>query len=867
MKLMSLLLILFMWGWRWLESLVQDLRYGLRQLRRSPGFTAVVVLSLALGIGANTAIFSLIDAVMLRMLPVKNPQQLVLLNWVSPEKPAMMRVQTGFQSTDATGRLVSPSFSYTSFEEFREHNAVFSSLFGFDQLGRANVNIDGQANLAKGVLVTGDYFSGLGVSPMLGRAITEEDEEASAPRVAVISYGYWSRQFGRSRAALGKAITINGVPFTVVGVAPPKFVGVIPGYTVDVWVPLVQNPKLLPWGASHIPGEPSPFTPRDWWWLMMMGRLKPGVTVQQANTQLEVLFQQSITANLKAPPKPQFIPHIQLQPAGKGVQVLRKSLANRLWVLMIAVGLVLLIACANVATLLIARSTARQKEIAVRLSLGASRSRLVRQLLSESVLLACIGGALGLLFAQWGSRALLLLMSNGGQPLNLDVHLDARVLGFTAAVSMLTGVLFGIAPALKSTRIDLTPALKVGAGHLSTVGQRTRLGLGKSLVVVQVALSLLLLVGAGLFVRTLGNLEDQNLGFSPHHLLLFGIDPTHNGYKGQHLIDFYGRLLQRLQGLPRVESATMSTVTLISGSGASWTVTIEDHKPEPGQNMDVNWNGVGPSFFKTMGIRLLLGRGIKQGDTSNSPKIAVVNEAFAQRFLGGRNPIGHRFRFESRGDANRDYEIVGMAQDAKYANLRIAPRPTAYLPFSQMPVPLGRIHFELRTASDPMAFVPTVRRVVRELDPDLPLADIKTQSEQIAETLVQERLFARLSSFFGGVALILACIGLYGLMAYTAKRRTGEIGIRMALGAQRSDILKMVMKETLAMVALGIVIGILASLAATRLISNMLYGLKPTDPLTLAIATSVILGVVMLAGYLPARHASRVDPAAALRSE
>ena len=681
------------------------------------------------------------------------------------------------------------SFSYPTFEEFRARNQAFSSLFGFVSLRKANINIDGQANLAEGELVTGDYFSGLGVAAIMGRAIIHDDEKHSAPRAAVISYGYWSRQFGRSPAAVGKSITVNRVPFTIVGVTPPEFFGVQPGRAVDVWVPLVEEAKLLPYGMSSTPGERPLFTSRDWWWLIIMGRLKPGVTEQHATPQLEVLFQQSITVGLKTPPRPGATPHVRLEAATKGLDLLRQEFSKPLWILMIVVGVVLLIACANVATLLVARSTARQKEIAVRLSLGAPRAQLIRQLLTESVLLAGLGGAVGLLFAYWGGHGLVLLMSSGGEPLSVNVQPDAKVLAFTAAVSVLTGILFGLAPALRSTRVDLTPVLKASAGSIGGASRRTRLGLGKSLVIAQVALSLLLLVSAGLFVRTLENLENGNLGFNQDHLLLFGIDPAKNGYKGERLNDFCRRLLARLQALPGVRSATMSEVTLASGVQDWLPISIEGHKPKPGENMGVDWNNVGPSFFETMEIRLLLGRGVEWRDTTTSPKVAVVNEAVARLFLEGRNPIGHRISlnniFGKVGGGSQDYEVVGVVQDAKYASLRNAPRPTVYVPFDQTPWSPWAMHFEVRTESDPLALVPTVRRVVRDLEPNLPLANVKTQTQQIAENLVQERLFARLSSFFGGLAVLLAWIGLYGLMAYAVTRRTGEMGIRMALGAQR----------------------------------------------------------------------------------
>jgi len=487
----------------------------------------------------------------------------------------------------------------------------------------------------------------------------------------------------------------------------------------------------------------------------------------------------------------------------------------------------------------------------------------VRQLLTESVLLAGLGGALGILFASWGSRVLALSLFRGGEPVHFDTQMDAKVLVFTAVVSLLTGILFGLAPALGTTRVELTPALKIGSSAVVFVTQRTRLALGKTLVVSQIALSLLLVIGAGLFVRTLQNLQNQNLGFNQHQLLLFAVDPTKNGNQGPRLIDFYGRLLERLQALPGATNATMSMATLLSGVQSHWPVAIEGRQAEPGKDLGADRNFVGPSFFETMGIRLLLGRGIEWRDTTNS-KVAVVNEAFANHFFDGQSPVGYRFRFERY---DKVYEIVGLVQDAKYASLRNAPRPTIYLPLSQVSFGLGGIHFEVRAASDPLSLVPSVRRVVSDLDSNLPISEIKTQTEQIDETLVRERLFARLSSFFGAFAVLLSSIGLYGLTGYIVTRQTAEIGIRRALGAERLDIFAMVMRKVLVMVVLGVCMGVPAALAATRLISSYLFGLKATDPLTIVLCSLLMLAIATLAGYLPARRAAGVDPLVALRYE
>ena len=847
-------------GWEsLLETSWQDLCYGLRMLRKSPGFTAVAILTLALGIGANTAIFSIVDAVMLRFLPVQNPKQLVFLNRTGE----INVVQSDNGSPNAE------PFSYPTFEAIRAHNRVFSEVFGFVPLDvpgyeKANVNISGQASLAEAELVTGDYFSGLGVSPVIGRTIGQQDEKPDGPRTAVISYGYWSRRFGLNSAALGTTIVIDRVPFTIVGVTPPQFSGVQPGRAVDVWVPLRDDPRLLPYGMTAAPGSGDPFSSRDWWWLMIMGRLKSGVTTEQATAQIEVLFQQSIAGSFKE--KPKLPPHIKIESGQQGLANLQQQFSKPLWILMVVVGMVALIACANIAGLLIARSQTREREIALRLSLGASQRRVVRQLLTESVLLASVGGLLGLLLAYWGSRALLLLMSSGGQALNLTLQLNPEVLGFTAGVSVLTAILFGLAPALRSASADLNSALKEAPDGRPTSSRLKRSRVGSLLAISQVALSLLLLVGAGLFVRTLQNLANQNLGFNQHDLLLFAVDPAKEGYKGQALIDFYGRLLRHLQVLPGVRSATASEEPLLSGMQDSWDVSIQGLKSKPRQ---IEWNNVGPSFFETMGIPLMAGRGIQWQDTASSLKAVVVNDAFARQFVDGRSPIGYKITFKNFLSKGPDfsYEIVGMVRDAKYASLRRAPQPTVYASFSQAPFPLSALHYEIRTAGNPTTIVPAVRDVVHSLDSNVPLSEIKTQSEQIAEALMQERLFAQVTSFFSGLAAFLSCIGLYGLIAYSVARRTHELGVRMALGAQRGDVLRMVIRQGMLLAGIGIIVGIGGALALTRFLRSMLFEIKPTDPTTFVGVAILLAFVALLASYIPARRAMRVDPMVALRHE
>ncbi len=858
------------WPARLPGEMAQDVRYGLRQLRHAPGFAAVIILSLALGIGANSAVFSLINAVMLRNLPVKDPGRLALLSWNSNHRTLSRRV---FSFMDNNGGYNDKPFAWPTYQTLRDRNRVFSSLFGFVPLSQANIGIAGQSSLANGEMVTGNYFSGLGVQPVLGRAITKQDERAGAAPVTVIGYGLWTRQFGQSRQVLGKAISVDGMPFTIVGVAPREFFGAMPGYTDDLWIPFKANPKLLPYG---VPEGHSMYLSRRWWWLIIMGRLQPGVSRHQAASRMDFLFRQAITTGLKPPPKSNRLPHLQLYPGARGISVLRQQFSPELRLPMILVGIVLLIACANVAGLLLARATARQGEIAVRLSLGAPRRRLIRQWLTEGLLLSLAGGALGLLLAMWGSHALLWLLQGSGQSLHLDhsLHLnlsfDGAVLSFTLAISLVTGILFSILPALQATRMRPAPVLKGSRADSST--QPGPMRLGKTLVAAQVALSLALVTAAGLFLRTLANLEHQPLGFNPRHLLLCSINPQ--GYKDAQRIEFYGRLLRRLQLLPGVQAATMSSNLLLAGMHGSWPIKIEGQAAKTGKMLFANYNPVGPSFFHTMGIRRLLGRGVGWQDTPAAPRVAVVNQAFARKFLGGGNPIGHTFRFGYYQFKARQfspgYRIVGMVQDAKYARLRNSPSPTIYLPYTQAfwLLPKFGMNFELRAAhGNPLALAPAVRQTIHGLDPMLPIAALKTQSQQIATALAPERAYAWLWGLFSGLAVLLAAIGLYGLMAYAVTRRTHEIGIRMALGAERAGISRMVVREVLWLAAIGAACGLALAAGFTRFIASLLYGVRPLDAATLALAASAVLLVAALAGWLPARRAARVDPLQALRYE
>ena len=815
----------------------------------------VAVLSLALGIGANTVIFTLIDAVLIKMLPVKNPEQLVVIGWGAKDWPRIVTSHRG-SSDRVTGHVSASSFSYPTFQQFRANRQVFSDVFAFAELEQLNVSTSGHAEMASAHLVSGNYFSGLGVRALTGRTFVDQDDKQGAAPTAVISFRFWNHRFGLDPSAVGKAITVNGVPFTIVGVAPREFFGVSAGNAPDLFIPVAMQPRVAPFWTDEYP---SLFHASGACWLRAMGRLKPGVSEQQARAALDVVLQQSMTAGLSSLPPKEEIQTIELSPGSKGLNDLRSEFSQPLFILMTVVGLVLLIACVNVAILMLARATARQKETAVRLALGAGRPRLIRQLLTESVLLAIIGGVLGLALASRGENLLLTLVTPGETPLALNLQPDLRVLGFCLAISLLTGIVFGLAPALRGTRIDLTPALKVTAGSLGARFGRSRFGLGKMLVASQVAMSLLLLIGAGLFIRSLQKLNSIDLGFNRHNLLLFSIDGSASGYKNARLGNAYKEIQARLQAIPGVRSVSLSQHRLIGGGVSIGGVEVPGYKPRPNEEVSSWMIWVGPGFFETMGIPILAGRALSARDSESAPKVVVINETFARHYFPNQGPVGKRL-----GDGT---EIIGVAKDAKFDTVRREAAPTMYLPYLQHLEGMDTVSFEIRTAGSPTAIVPDARRAVAAVGANLPLFDVKTQEQQIAGSLFEEHLFAKLVGCFGLLALLLASIGLYGVMSYAVVRRTSEIGIRVALGAQRGQVLWMVLRETTLLVAAGLGIGLPTALALTRLIRNQLFGLKPTDPFTIAVATLTLVVVAVFAGYLPARRASRVDPMVALRYE
>ena len=836
----------------YIEGFLQDVRYGLRQLRSNPGFTAVTVITLALGIGANTAIFSVINAVMLRMLPVQEPERLV---------------QIGFQGKHRGESFVGESFSYPLFKELRQHNQVFTDVSAFDYWDSfdahlANPGSGAASEPIQGQLVSANFFSLVGVNAIIGRTFgADEDTGAGAHPVTVISYGLWTRRFAQDPAVLGNKLTIEGTPFTIIGVAPFHFDGVNPGQTCDFWVPVTMQPQVVP-GLSLTDGDTN--------WLSLMARLKPGVSVEAARANLDLVYQRSqrehgISHWSEQDRQDFFTHHIVLLPAARGANYLREEFSRPLLLLMGMVALVLLIACSNVANLLLARAGVREREMLVKLALGAGRRRLIRQLLTETVLLAMVGGAAGLLFAYWGSPALVALMAGGGRRVELNVYPDLPVLGFTLLVAFVTGIAFGLAPALRATRMSASPSVQAGSRSL-TASRRGRT-LGRVLVIAQVALSLVLVVGAALLVRTLRNLETLDPGFSRHNVLLFGLDPSKAGYKDERAAQLRREVLERIQQMPGLRSASFSFLTPISGGGwDNYARFVEGYTPYPGEDMDVYLNAVGPRFFETLGTPVLLGREFGALDHSGSTPVALINQTMARRFFGTHNPIGKHFQV-GEWSGKDVYEIIGVTQDAKYVSLRERVPPTAYLYIPQFPqIPSG-ITFEVSSVVPPMSLVPQLRSLLQSIDPRLTASGVKTLAEQVDQSLYQEKLVSTLSSFFGALALLLACVGLYGVMSYAVARRTSEIGIRIALGAEGRRILRMVVSEALVLMVLGIVIGVPAALAASRLITTILYGLKATDPVTILASVAVMGAVAALAGYIPARRATKVDPMVALRYE
>ena len=834
--------------------MLQDIRYGLRILLKKPGFTLIAVLSLALGIGANTAIFSLLDAVLLKTLPVKQPEQLVLFG-----KGQNMGMTNSFpdQSWDL--------FSYPFYRQVQQRSDVFSGVAGLLSItwtvhGFVNTNEASDIERLQVQLVSGTYFNVLGVNTSLGRVLNESDDQTpGAHPVAVVSYAWWQQRLAGNPAVLGKTITIDNIAYTIVGVAPKEFFGTTVGTAPDLWVPLAMEKQLPP---AHWNGRESENAQS----LFLIARLKDDVSAAQAGAVINQLFKQSLQARAGAEPtavRLQAIERatIELTPVNRGLSTLREQFSLSLKVLMGVVALVLLIASANVANLLLAHGAARSREFAVRLAVGAGRLRLVRQLFTESAVLALLGAIAGVALAWWGTRLLLLMASNGPDALPLQVTPNLRILGFTVGVSLLCAIVFGTAPALRAARTEPNTSLKGGKTAALTA---LRSPLGKTFVVAQVALSLLLLVGAGLFVRTLINLQSIPSGFDQENAMLFHVDTSATGYKfdDPRLPALLNEVEQKTKAVPGVQAASFASYTFNQGFWTSPAYTREVNIPE-GQSRSVRNNIVGDDFFAAMGIPLVAGRGFGSQD-KESQKVAVVSESMVKRFFPNGSPLGKRFGIDGP-KSTEDVEVIGVVKDAKYGSLTEEFRPMAYYPHSQRPAALG--NFVVRFSGPASAVVPQIRQIIRQANRSLPIDDVVTLSDHIGRSLVQQKLVARLASFFGLLALLLACVGLYGVMSYGVARRTNEIGIRMALGARGRSVLWLVLREALLLVAIGLVVGLFASLAVTKTAASLLYELKPNDPLTIALATLLLASVALIAGYFPARRAARVDPMDALREE
>ncbi|MGB2589750.1 MAG: ABC transporter permease [Candidatus Acidiferrum sp.] len=840
-----------------MHTLWQDIRYGLRMLAKNPAFTVVAVATLALGIGANTAIFTLVNAVMLRTIPVRDPQQLVVPHWSSLHWPNHIGTSS-FGDCSGHGRpgpnSGSCSFSYPFFKEARAEKDLFSGVSAFAGPAQLDLSGNGPASMVEGELVSGDYFQTLGVRAAFGRTLEPSDEQPNAAAVAVLNYGYWQSAFGGSPSAIGRIIRLNGVAFTIVGVADPTFTRLTPGKSLDMWVPLNQiTPLAIRWGKGG--------TEADNWWLTMVARLKPGTTPAKAQAALELLFRNETLHGEKPAFKDADAPKVTLASAQNELAGFRAQFGEPLYLLMAAVGIVLLIACANVAGLMLSRARAREKEIAVRLALGAGRGRVIRQLLTESVLLSVAGAVLGVILAYWGATGLASFLStNWYHPIALDLQPDATILIFTVAVALLTGIGFGLAPAFRGTRINVAPALKENSGSLSSasVAGGRRFGLASSLVVAQVALSMVVLVGAGLLVRTLEKVRSINPGFDTRNILLFSVDPTLAGYTKDNVQNVYDELERRLAAIPGVVSASYSSDALLDGGLWTSDTHIEG---QPGKDtVEVQMLAVGPEFFETMRIPLAKGRTFSSQDLHSALPVAIVNQAFVRKYLESREPIGLHFGGTDPTDVQ--HEIIGVVADTKYDDMRKADEPTSYIPLKE-----GELTFALRSAVSPSSLIPAVRQAVNGVDENLPVFAIRTQTQTIDRLLFGQRLVARLSSLFGLLGLALACIGLYGLLSYEVARRTREIGIRAALGAQRGDVLRMVVKQGVLLIVIGSIAGVIASLLASRFLQSLLYGVRASDPLTFTAVFLLLAFVGITACYIPARRATRVDPIVALRYE
>jgi predicted permease len=836
----------------WLENSWQDIRHGGRLLKRSPGFFTVATLSLALGIGANTAIFQLLDAVRLRLLPVPHPEQLAELQIAENEHCCSGNFSDRFSN-----------LTYAQWEQIREHQQAFSGIFAWgDQ--QFNLAKGGDVRFAQGLWVSGDYFKTLGVQPLMGRMLAAEDDRAGCGSPgAVISHAFWQREFGGDANAIGKKISLDGHPVEVVGVAPASFFGLEVGRNFDVIVPICAEP----W----INGEDSHLGKLHHWWLAVIGRLKPGWTVAKATSQANAMSPavfENVPPNYR-PQEAKYYTQYKLKalPAGSGVSSLRERYQEPLWLLLGLAGLVLLIACANLANLTLARASTREREMAVRLAIGADRGRLIRQLLAESLLLTAIGAVAGAVLAQFLSRYMVAFLTTSDNPLFVDLGADWRVFGFTAGIAVLTCILFGLTPALRAS--GAVPASAMRASSRGLTADRGKFGLRRALVISQVALSLVLLVGALLFAGSMRNLLTLDAGFRENNLLITGLDISRANLPAARRGPFYRELLERVRTTPGVEQAASAGIVQGLGNGWNEAIEIPGEDPEQAKKRRIYpwFDRVSAGYFRTMGTPMLAGRDFDERDTPTSPVVAIVNQEFARKFYGGQNPIGKGFRIEGGpGEPQPLYQIVGLVKDSKYQSLREPFKPIAYVAASQDKEPGLGTTIIVRSTAPLGSLLAAVRRTVLEENPEISL-EFRVFRAQLRNSLLRERLMATLSGFFGFLAVVLATIGLYGVMSYMVARRRGEIGIRMALGANRGDVLGLVLREAGMLLAVGLVIGTGLAIAVGRTASSMLFGLKPTDPLTIGLSITLLAVVAIVASFLPAMRAAKLEPMLALREE
>jgi predicted permease len=865
-----------------MRHLFPDLRYAFRGLARSPLFTSVALLSIALGIGANTAIFTLVDEVLLRQLPVKDPGQLVLFNGArnhygnnSGGNMLSFPMYEDFRD-DFVERGTAPALPRVSLKVANGAPApkIFSGMFARRAVAM-NVGVDGQTERVPGELVSGTYFQVLGVRAALGRLITQDDDKRGDGPVAVLSYDYWRTRFGADPKVVGQIVTVNNNKLTIIGVSQAGFDGVDIGYVPGIRVPLLMKAQMTP-NWDDVDNRRSR-------WVNVFGRLKPGVTREQAKAALQpyfhgILEQEVLDAAFSGTTsytRQEFLKgQVDLFEAAQGRSPIRQQLSQPLWLLLAIVGGVLLIACANVASLLIARATSRQKEIAVRLALGASRGRIVGQLLVESVLLAGVGGVLGLVIASWTTKFLLGFLPVSDTPHVISGSIDSRVLVFNFVLSLATGLLFGLVPALRSTKPNLAPTLKDTVG--AVVGGGGGVRLRKGLVIAQVTVSVLLLISAGLFIRSLRNLRTLDLGLKTENLIAFNLSPTLNGYTPLRSKQFEKQVRDRVSGVPGVSGVAFAQMGLLEGNEWDSSMSVEGYEAKPGESMNPYCNAVSPGYFRTLSIPLVAGRDFDDRDARFEPadpkaqlpsyKVAIVNESYAKHYFGDRSPLGRHIGFGINPGTKTPIEIVGVVKDSKYTGVRDEIPLQVFFAFMENDSAGGTVMY-VRTTNQPDAAFGAIRQVVRQLDTNIPIYNLRTMDHQMDQSLLNDRLIATLSTAFGVLATLLAVIGLYGVMAYTVARRTREIGVRMALGAVPGDVIWLVMRDVLVLVGSGLVLGLIAASALSRFVSSQLYGVSGSDPLTMAGACVVLALVAAIAGYIPARRATRVNPVLALRYE